>query len=156
MLKPGDTAPAFDVALTGGGRASLSQFLGKKNVVLFFYPGDFTPGCTKEACSYRDNYAAFAPLDAVLLGVSANSDSSHTRFAASYRLPFSLIADTDRSLARAYHVLWLGGLLPLPRRITFVIDKQGVIRLAAHHELAIDDHVRDALEILRTLERRGM
>ncbi len=155
MLRVGDHAPDFVARLSGGERCALSDFLGKKNVVLFFYPADFTPGCTKEVCTYRDNYAALEKHDAVLLGVSANDDSSHARFSDRYGLPFPLIADTDRSLAKAYHVLRFGGLLPWSKRVTFVIDKQGIIRLVSHHEFAINEHLGDVIETLRGIEGRS-
>ncbi len=155
MLRVGDHAPEFAARLSGGKPCALSDFFGKKNVVLFFYPADFTPGCTKEVCTYRDNYAAIERLDATLLGVSANDDSSHARFSGRYQLPFPLIADTDRSLAKAYHVLRFGGLLPWSKRVTFVIDKQGIIRLVSHHELAINEHLDDVIETLKSIEGRG-
>src|SRR5947209_10715903 len=102
-LKEGDKAPDFSADTGGGGRASLSDFKGK-NVVLYFYPRDNTPGCTKEACAFRDEFAAFKNKGAAVLGVSTDSAKSHDKFAQKYKLPFTLVADEDKRIVRAYGV----------------------------------------------------
>ena len=97
-LKEGDLAPGFTAATNGGGKVSLSELRGK-HVILYFYPRDNTPGCTKEACAFRDDYGAFAGKGAVVLGVSADSAESHDKFAGKYRLPFTLVSDADKKIA---------------------------------------------------------
>src|SRR5689334_13032822 len=93
-VKVGDAAPEFDLPDAAGTRVRLADFRGKKSVVLYFYPKDDTPGCTKEACSFRDNYEAFTDAGAEVIGVSSDSEASHRKFADKHRLPFTLVADT--------------------------------------------------------------
>ena len=102
-LKEGDPAPAFTAATNGGATVSLADFKGR-NVILYFYPRDNTPGCTKEACAFRDHFAGFKQKGAVVLGVSTDPVKSHDKFIAKYKLPFTLLADEDRKIVRAYGV----------------------------------------------------
>ncbi|MEK7250305.1 MAG: peroxiredoxin [Bacteroidota bacterium] len=153
LLKEGDTAPNFTSQLCTGETVSLSDYRGKNNVVLFFYPKDFTPGCTKEVCSFRDNYGEVKKYDAVLLGVSYENQSSHQSFIAKHHLPFPLISDLDKSISKAYGTATrFGGLIPGAKRVTYVIDKQGVIRSVLHHEVLIGKHLDGVMEALRKLE----
>jgi peroxiredoxin Q/BCP len=127
----GTAAPAFTAAASGGRTVSLSAFRGKKVVVLYFYPKDDTPGCTKEACSFRDDWSALERAGIVVLGVSPDSAASHERFAKKYGLPFTLVADEDHAIAERYGV-WqeksmYGRTYMGIARTTFVIDKQGRI-----------------------------
>jgi peroxiredoxin Q/BCP len=101
MLEPGTKAPAFTLTGPAGEKASLKDFAGR-DVILYFYPKDDTPGCTKEACGFRDAWDELRELGAVVLGVSADDADSHERFAAKYRLPFTLLSDPDRSVMTAY------------------------------------------------------
>jgi peroxiredoxin Q/BCP len=101
MLEPGEKAPAFTLTDAAGGKVSLRDFAGK-HVILYFYPQDDTPGCTKEACGFRDAWGDLRELGAAVLGVSADDADSHERFAAKYRLPFTLLSDPDRTVMRAY------------------------------------------------------
>lgn len=101
MLEPGEKAPAFTLTDAAGRKVSLRDFAGK-HVILYFYPQDDTPGCTKEACGFRDAWDDLRELGAVVLGVSADDADSHERFAAKYRLPFTLLSDPDRTVMRAY------------------------------------------------------
>jgi peroxiredoxin Q/BCP len=130
-LKEGDPAPAFTAATTGGGTLSLSDLRGK-NVVLYFYPRDDTPGCTKEACAFRDEFAAFKKRDVVVLGVSTDTEKSHEKFVAKYKLPFTLLADPDKQIVRAYGVWgqksFLGRKYMGTHRVTFLIGPEGRIR----------------------------
>src|SRR5262245_50183352 len=96
-LKEGDIAPGFTVSTSGGGKVSLSDFLGK-NVILYFYPKDDTPGCTKEACAFRDDYKSFEKKGAVVLGVSIDPVKAHDKFIAKYKLPFTLLADENKEI----------------------------------------------------------
>src|SRR5436190_8166100 len=102
-LKEGDIAPDFTARTNGGGNISLSDFRGK-NVILYFYPRDNTPGCTKEACSFRDHFAEFKQKGAVILGVSTDSAKSHDKFVAKFKLPFTLVVDDDKKIVKAYGV----------------------------------------------------
>src|SRR6266699_5276027 len=98
-LKQGDPAPEFTTVTSGGGKVSLSDFKGR-NVILYFYPRDNTPGCTREACAFRDEFAAFKKKGAVVLGVSTDSGKSHDKFAAKYKLPFTFVADEDKQIVQ--------------------------------------------------------
>ena len=102
-LKEGDVAPEFSAATSGGGKVSLADFKGR-NVVLYFYPKDDTPGCTKEACAFRDHFARFRKKGAVVLGVSVDSTKSHDKFVEKFKLPFTLLADEDKKIVQAYGV----------------------------------------------------
>jgi peroxiredoxin Q/BCP len=141
MLRIGQQAPAFDVTASDGKRVRLEDFRGKKNVVLYFYPKDFTRVCTKETCGFRDMYAELMG-DAEVIGVSLDSDESHKKFAAQHGVPFPLIADSDRTLAKSYEAIGpLRGLIGIVKRITYVIDKQGNIADILQAELNADTHL---------------
>jgi len=129
-LKEGDVAPEFTVA-TGGGKISLADYLGK-NVILYFYPRDDTPGCTKEACAFRDEFAQFKKRGAVVLGVSPDSVKSHDKFVEKFKLPFALLADDDKKIVQAYGVWgeksFMGRKYLGVFRVTFLIGPDGKIR----------------------------
>jgi peroxiredoxin Q/BCP len=129
----GDTAPDFTLPGTGGTTYSLQQFRGKP-VVLVFYPGDNTPVCTRQLCSYNDELSQFAGLSAQVLGISTQSVESHEKFAAKHGFKFPLLADVDKSVHRAYGVL---GLMDMPRRSVFVLDASGTIRYAHRAVLGV-------------------
>lgn len=119
----GDPAPEFSLPGTGDKTYALADYRGKK-VVLAFYPGDFTPGCTAQLCSYRDAFAEFEHLDAVVLGISSQDVASHEKFTAKHDFPFPLLADTDKAVARAYGIVGPLG----PKRSVFVLDGDGTVR----------------------------
>ena len=120
--------------------------------MLFFYPKDFTSGCTKEVCSFRDNYQQLLKYDAVLLGVSVDSEDSHLAFIKQHNLPFPLISDTGKSIARDYGTARrFMGLVPGSKRVTYVIDKSGRIRSVIHHEVLIGRHIAGVVEALKNL-----
>jgi peroxiredoxin Q/BCP len=125
MPKVGDTAPDFSVAASDGKTVHLKDAVGKGNIVLYFYPKDDTPGCTTEACGIRDTFDEFKGLDATVFGVSFDSVESHKKFIAKYKLPFVLLADTDKKVAEAYGVA--NESSPVASRVTFVINKAGKI-----------------------------
>lgn len=140
----GSKAPAFDLPAFPKGRVKLSQFKGKQNVVLYFYPKDNTPGCTTEACEFRDQQPTFASADTVVLGVSCDSLESHQKFAEKFELPFPLLVDEDHALAEKYGV-WVeknmyGKKSMGVQRATFLIDKSGKIA-AAWPKVKVDGHV---------------
>ena len=116
-MKAGDQAPDFEGPISDGSRLGLKDFVGKKNVVLYFYPKDDTPGCTKEACSFRDNLQPIRDMGAEIIGVSLDSIQSHSRFASKYGLPFPLISDKEKRIANAYGVLKDTGYIRKPRNI---------------------------------------
>jgi peroxiredoxin Q/BCP len=121
--------------------------VGKKNVVLYFYPKDETPGCTAEACSFRDNWEEVKKYDAVVVGVSSDSVESHKQFKMRHSLPFTLVSDPDKNIRKLYDVK--GSLMP--PRVTFVIDKEGVIRHVYDSQLNATAHVKEALSALKKI-----
>lgn len=149
ILNVGDRAPGFTALLSTGESVTLSEYLGKQTVVLFFYPKDETRGCTVEACSYRDSYSEIRGLGAALLGVSFDGRESHERFIAHHRLPYPLIADTGRALSRLYGAVRWEGPWPRAKRVTYVIDREGIIRGVIRHEFRIANHAGDVLSLLR-------
>jgi len=124
-VKVGDPAPDFEGPTSNGSRLGLKDFKGKQNVVLYFYPKDDTPGCTREACSFRDNIKPIRDLGAEIIGVSLDSVQSHDKFARKYELPFPLISDKEKHIANAYGVLRDVGLSA--NRVTFIIGKDGKV-----------------------------
>ncbi len=123
--KVGDKAPDFSAAASDGTTVHLKDYIGKGNIILYFYPKDDTAGCTKEACGIRDTFDEFKGLNATVFGVSFDSVESHKNFIAKYKLPFVLLADTDKSVAKLYGVADEGS--KFASRVTFVIDKTGKI-----------------------------
>ena len=130
-LKEGDKAPMFTASTSGGAQISLSDYKGK-NVILYFYPRDDTPGCTKEACAFRDGFAQFKKKDAVVLGVSPDSVKSHDKFVDKFKLPFTLVADEDKAIAQSYGVWgeksFMGRKYLGVFRVTFLIGPDGKIK----------------------------
>jgi thioredoxin-dependent peroxiredoxin len=130
-LQEGDTAPAFSAAIQGGGKAALKDFKGKQ-VILYFYPKDNTPGCNKEACGFRDLQGKIEKKNAVVLGVSVDSVKSHDKFVAKFNLPFTLLSDEDMKIVNAYGVWgrkkFMGREYDGTHRVTFLIDPKGKIQ----------------------------
>ncbi len=149
-LEVGSRAPLFDLPSTEGDRVNLADLLGKKTVVLFFYPKDDTPGCTAEACDFRDNHGRFMAAGAEVLGVSADSIESHQKFAGKHQLPMKLLSDPGGTVAEAYGVKPTLGFIR--GRVTFVIDREGVIQYAYSSQLMVTRHAQNALEVVRKLE----
>lgn len=149
MIGLGETAPDFTKSVHTGEKISLSQYRGQKAVVLYFYPKDETPGCTAEACTFRDHFEDFVEAGAVVIGVSADNEDSHRSFAKHHRLPFLLVSDQDQALRKAYGVPKTLGLLP--GRVTFVIDRDGVVRHTFNSQLNAKKHVTEALSIVKSL-----
>jgi peroxiredoxin Q/BCP len=149
MLQLGDQAPDFSLPTGSGDTFHLADQRGKP-VVLYFYPKDDTPGCTAEACAFRDQYEDFLDLGALVVGVSSDSEASHQKFAQKHRLPFPLLADTSGTLRKQYEVprAFLG---LLPGRVTFVIDAQGKIAYIFNSMSGATDHVSKTKEVLRGL-----
>ena len=148
MLKEGTVAPTFTANNANGETVRLKDLRGRK-VVLYFYPKDDTPGCTKEACSFRDAFADFRKRDIEVLGVSVDSEASHKKFTAKYKLPFTLLADPDHSIADAYGVYgekkFMGRTYMGVKRITFLIDEKGKIK-KVFEKVNPEEHAREVLQ----------
>jgi peroxiredoxin Q/BCP len=151
MLTPGDQAPDFEMEDAHGQRVRLSDLLRDGPIVLFFYPKDFTPVCTKQACLMRDWHAQLESAGLQVIGVSAGSSRSHQRFESKHHLPYRLLTDPGRRVARQYEAVGLFGLYP--KRISYLIDRDGRIRDAVHADFRVTPH-RRLLE--RALEGRGV
>ena len=152
LLNVGDKAPDFTTTDQNGQKVSLKGFRGRK-VVLYFYPKDDTPGCTTEACSFRDNLPAFRKLGADVLGVSTDTEASHKRFADKYELPFTLLADSDKAIVQAYGV-WgekknYGRTYMGTHRVTYVVDEKGRIA-AVFPKVTPRTHADELLQLLAT------
>lgn len=149
MLEAGSKAPGFRLQTSTGEYISLEDFNGKKNVVVYFYPKDFTKGCTAEACGFRDSYEEFKKLGAEVIGISSDNQKSHEAFTLEHKLPFILLSDTDGSVRKAYGVKKTLGLIP--GRVSFVIDKQGIVRHVFSSQSKATAHVGEALAVLKSL-----
>lgn len=148
-IQVGDPAPDFTGKAQTGETISLRDFRGKQAVVVYFYPADNTPGCTAEACAFRDAYQDFVDAGAAVIGISGDSVESHSKFAEGKKLPFLLLSDADGELRKAYGVpktLWL-----MPGRVTYVIDKQGIVQQVFNSQLFATQHVKEALATVRKL-----
>jgi peroxiredoxin Q/BCP len=149
QLQAGDAAPDFTLPAADGKMISLADFRGRSEVVLFFYPKDNTPGCTREACSFRDSFEAFRDAGALVIGISSDSGASHQQFAERFRLPFMLLSDHDGSVRDRYGVAKTLGILP--GRVTFLIDRQGIVRFVFTAQFQPAQHVAQALKALEAL-----
>ena len=149
-MKVGDRAPEFTLQSSEGKAISLSDIIGPKNIVLYFYPKDESYGCTKQACSFRDNYEVFKDLGAEIIGVSSDDVQSHQSFIQNHRLPFILLSDVNNDVRKLYGVSSTFGLIP--GRVTFIIDKKGIVRYIFSSQMQAQKHVDEALRILKTLK----
>jgi thioredoxin-dependent peroxiredoxin len=150
QLQEGDKAPGFSADINGGGSVNLADYLGK-NVILYFYPRDDTPGCTKEACGFRDHFTAFKKKGAVVLGVSVDPVKAHDKFVEKYKLPFLLLADVDKKIVEAYGVwgqkTFMGRKYLGVHRVTFLIDPDGKIK-KIWPKVKPDEHAEEVLAAL--------
>ncbi len=150
-LKEGDPAPAFKASASGG-EVSLAEFRGR-HVVLYFYPKDDTPGCTKEACAFRDQFAEFRKKGAAVLGVSVDSVKSHAKFAEKFSLPFTLLSDADRKIVEAYGVWgekqFMGRKYMGTNRVTFLIGPDGRIK-KIWPKVKPEEHATEVLAALKS------
>jgi peroxiredoxin Q/BCP len=148
-IKVGDKIPKFSAIDTNGNSFESDTIVGQKSLVIYFYPKDDTPGCTIQACSFRDQYEDFKALGAEVIGVSSDSVKSHQKFTKQYKLPFVLLSDSDKKLRRLFGVP--NDLLGLiPGRVTYVIDKEGIVQLVFNSMLG-KIHIEKALEILKRM-----
>lgn len=150
-------APDFSMKNEAGEMVSLKDFAGKKYVVLYFYPKDMTPGCTTQACDFRDAEKDFSELNAVILGVSADDEKQHVKFIEKHGLPFSLLVDADHTVSEAYGV-WVqkkmyGKEFMGIERSTFLIDPTGTI-VKEWRKVKVENHIQEVLETLKTITGR--
>jgi len=148
-VKVGDTAPDFTLPDQAGTMTSLRDFIGSKIIVLYFYPRDFSRGCTAEACTFRDSYDVFVEAGAQVIGISSQSVDSHNRFAILNKLPFILLSDKGGKVRELYGVPSSFGLLP--GRVTYIIDKKGIVRHVFSSQLNATKHVEEALRIVKEI-----
>ena len=143
----GDKAPDFSLPSQAGRIVRLGEFLGKKCVILYFYPKDDTYNCIAESCSFRDHYEVFKEKGAEVIGISSDSPDSHVKFSGKYNLPFTLLSDQKNEVRRLYGVPSTMGVIP--GRVTYVIDKKGIVRHVFNSQFNPKSHVEQALSILR-------
>jgi thioredoxin-dependent peroxiredoxin len=148
-VEVGSVAPEFTLSSQSREMVSLKDFTGKKPVVLFFYPKDDTPGCTKEVCAFRDHHGEFRKLDAEVIGISSDSVESHERFAAKHNLPFTLLSDEGGKVRRLYDVPSSFGIFP--GRVTYIIDREGTVKHVFSSQLGATRHVEEALKTLQSI-----
>ena len=148
-IQTGDRAPDVSASDERGNQISLADFRGRQPVVLFFYPKDGTPICTKEACAFRDSYEDFVRAGAAVIGVSSDSQQRHGEFASAHRLPFHLLSDENGALRKAFGVPKTLGIMA--GRVTYVIDREGIVRHVFNSQFSADRHVQEALAIVRQL-----
>lgn len=157
MLKPGDTAPAFTLPDQGGKEHFLSDYKGQW-VLIYFYPKDDTPGCTREACGLRDHFRKFGKLKAQVFGVSADSTASHKKFARKFKLPFPLLADEQKRMIQAYGAWgekeFMGRSYPGIRRTSFLIDPKGKIALV-YEKVKPELHAEEVLKDLAVVSLKA-
>jgi thioredoxin-dependent peroxiredoxin len=149
-MNPNQPAPDVTLTHSDGTSIELKTLLGQKTVVLYFYPKDDTTGCTAEACSFRDAFEDFKSAGAEVIGVSADDGASHDAFKAKHRLPFMLLTDPHGAAAKAFGVKKTFGLIA--GRVTFVIDRAGVIRHRFDSQVRVTKHVAEALRIVKSLQ----
>ncbi|HLN46585.1 MAG TPA: peroxiredoxin [Candidatus Sulfotelmatobacter sp.] len=152
MVSVGEKAPDFTLPSQIGDNVTLSEYFGKKNIVLYFYPQDESRGCTKEACKFRDSYDVFTDLDAEVIGISSQSVESHKSFASHHGLPFILLSDPKNDVRKLYDVPATLGIIP--GRVTFIIDKKGIVRHVFSSQFQPEKHIAEAVEILKKLNEQ--
>ncbi len=150
-VQVGQKAPDFTLSSQSGESVSLGSFVGKKAVIVYFYPKDETPGCTAESCAFRDNYEVFKEAGAEVMGISGDSVNSHKSFAANHRLPFILLSDEGNKVRKLFGVPSTLGILP--GRVTYVIDQEGVVKHMFSSQLNFQGHVDEALKIVKQLQK---
>jgi peroxiredoxin Q/BCP len=149
QVEIGDAAPDFRLDSQNGESFELKDVIGHKEVVLYFYPKDNTPGCTTEARAFRDSYEVFTDLGAEVIGISSDSVDSHRDFASKCDLPFTILSDTGGKVRRLYGVPSSFGILP--GRVTYIIDRKGVVRYIFSSQLNPAKHVEEAVRVLREI-----
>ena len=152
-VRVGDIAPDFTLPSQSGEPVRLHDCIDKRALVLFFYPKDYTPGCTAEACAFRDSYEVLKRAGAEVIGVSGDSVGLHRQFAERYRLPFTLLSDRSGAVRRLYGAQGMLGLVP--GRVTYIIDRRGIVRHVFSTLFDGERHVAEALKILEMIGQEG-
>jgi peroxiredoxin Q/BCP len=147
-IKVGDRVPNFSLPSQTGTTVNVSDLIGKKSLVIYFYPKDDTPGCTAESCAFRDSYEVFTDAGAEVIGISADSPQSHQQFAQKYNLPFTLLSDSDNRVRKLFGVP--STLFVLPGRVTYIIDKEGIVRHIFDSMLDFKAHVTESLNTIKS------
>lgn len=150
-IEIGSKVPHFELKDQYGDLFKLDSVLGKKNLVIYFYPKDDTPGCTKEACSFRDQFEVFAEEDAIIIGISAQSVESHLEFAKTHRLNYTLLSDMGNNVRNLFGVpkSFFG---MFPGRVTYVINKKGEVVYLFNSQIRVQKHIDDALQVLQEMK----
>ena len=149
-IRVGYEAPDVTLISSSGNKVTLKDYIGKKNIVLYFYPKDNTPGCTKEACAFRDNYESFREMGAEVIGVSSDSLETHQEFVKKHNLPFILLSDEEKKIRKRFNVPSTLGLID--GRVTYIIDKKGGIQHIFSSQFKPIKHIAEALDALKKLE----
>ena len=147
-IKVGDRVPNFSLPSQTGTTVNISDLIGKKSLVIYFYPKDDTPGCTAESCAFRDSYEVFTDAGAEVIGISADSPQSHQQFAQKYNLPFTLLSDSDNRVRKLFGVP--STLFFLPGRVTYIIDQEGIVRHIFDSMLDFKAHVTESLNTIKS------
>ncbi len=152
-IEKGSKIPSFALRDQDGNLFDINEVLGKKNLVIYFYPKDDTPGCTKEACSFRDQFEVFRDAGAEVIGISSDPVETHKNFALKHRLQFRLLSDENKAVRKAFGVPtdFLG---LLPGRVTYIIDMAGIVQNVFNSQFNADKHVEEALRVLKNLEKK--
>lgn len=147
-IQIGDTVPTFSLLDQNGKMIKIDSTLGK-SMIIYFYPKDDTPGCTKEACKFRDEYENFTDLGAMVIGISADSVESHKNFEEKYNLPFTLLADTENNVRKLFGVP--NNLFVIPGRVTYVVNNQGIVVHVFNSQLGAEKHISESLKKLKEI-----
>ena len=147
-IKVGDRVPNFSLPSQTGTTVNVSDLIGKKSLVIYFYPKDDTPGCTAESCAFRYSYEVFTDAGAEVIGISADSPQSHQQFAQKYNLPFTLLSDSDNRVRKLFGVP--STLFVLPGRVTYIIDQEGIVRHIFDSMLDFKAHVTESLNTIKS------
>lgn len=150
-IKVGSRVPDFSLFDQNGNLFQLAAHLGKQNLVIYFYPKDDTPGCTKEACTFRDMYEDFTDVGAEVIGISSDSRKSHSEFATKHKLPFSLLSDEDKAVRKRFGVP-TNMLGILPGRVTYIVDKQGIVKFIFNSQTQAERHAQESIRFLKSLK----
>ena len=149
-VEVGSTVPQFTLTDQNGNQFSINSVIGKKNLVIYFYPKDDTPGCTKEACAFRDQFEVFNEANAMIIGISGQSVESHKQFAERYHLTFTLLSDEGDEVRNMFGVP--ASLRVIPGRVTYIADKSGKVVYVFNSQTQATKHVEEALRILKELK----
>ena len=148
-IEIGSKIPEFALPDQNGKEFKIMDFIGKKNLVIYFYPKDDTPGCTKEACYFRDQYDVFNNVDAMIIGISSQSVASHKEFEKKYKLNFTLLSDEENKVRKLFGAYSLG---IIPGRITYIVDKKGIVVYLFNSQTEATKHVDEALRVLKEIQ----